>query len=39
MSPVLIKAPQHNAPQIDPDTWEGPPISSLSEVLPIALDS
>lgn len=39
MSPVLIKAPQHNAPQIDPDTWEGPPVSSLSEILPIVLDS
>ncbi len=39
MSPVLIRAPQHNAPKIDEDTWEGPPISSLSEVLPIALDS
>lgn len=39
MSPVLIKAPQHKAPKIDPDTWEGPPISSLSEVLPIALES
>jgi len=39
MSPVLIKAPQHNAPKIDPDMWAGPPVSSLSEVLPIVLDS
>lgn len=42
MSPVLIRAPHEATPdtaRIDEDTWEGPPISSLSEVLPIALDS